>query len=289
MLRFTQKIVLLSTLCFTLNTLLCGCMTSAREDQLQASIKQLQGQVGQLQTKLDSREQQITNTTKTALSSENDVQDVKNQLLLTQGAVDELKAHLQRIEQTAGATNNSGADQNAVALSANRDLLDHIQRQVAYLELATNARFASVRSEKLPAKIKTSAELNKALKHIFELGDFKKVLELASSVLRASSANEAMLQTALEYKAEAKFKLQDYKGAALDFSTYAEVYSGAPKYARALLLAGDSYVYLKNEQVAKSYYQECAQSYATSAEGKAAADRLASLAAQHATPAQAQQ
>jgi TolA-binding protein len=69
---------------------------------------------------------------------------------------------------------------------------------------------------------------------------------MSSAILNAMEAKDPMIQIALEYRAESKFRLQDYKGAAIDFSNYIDFYPSAKKYPRALLLAGDSYVYLKN-------------------------------------------
>ena len=254
-----------------------GCITSSRQDQLQASISQLQGQVFQLQEQLNKRDQQITNTTQTALSSQNDVESLQTQLQLTQGTVDELKAKIKRIEENTGG---NPSEQNVITLNNQADSLTQIQRQLARIELAANSKVGASRKGKLPQKLHTLADINKSLKSSFEQGNFKQTIETSSSVINASDANDAMLQSAIEYRAESKFKLQDYKGAAIDFSNYIESYPNGQKYSRALLLAGDSYVYLKNNTIAKSYYQECAKSYPNLPEGKAAAGRLANLSAQ---------
>lgn len=262
-----------------------GCITSTRQDQLQSSITQLQGQIFQLQEQMSKREQQITNTTQTALSSQNDVESLQTQLQLTQGSVDELKAKIKRIEETSGA---GASEQSAISPNTQTDSLAQIRRQLARIELMSNSKVGTVRKGKLPSKSHTLAEINKSLKSSFEQSNFKQTIETSNAIINASDANEAMLQSAIEYRAESKFKMQDYKGAAIDFSNYIESYPNTPKYARALLLAGDSYVYLKNNLIAKSYYQECAKSYPNLPEGKASAGRLANLVTQTSTQAQAQ-
>lgn len=254
-----------------------GCLTSSRQDQLQSSITQLQGQVFQMQEQLSKRDQQITNTTQTALSSQNDVESLQTQLQLTQGAVDELKAKIKRIEETSSG---SATDQNVISLNNQPDSLTQMQRQLARIEIAANSKVGLSRKGKLPQKFHTLAEINKSLKNSFEQGNFKQTIEISSIIISASDATDAMLQSAIEYRGESKFKIQDYRGAAIDLSNYIESYPAAQKYARALLLTGDSYVYLKNNPIAKSYYQECAKSYPNLPEGKAAAGRLANLTTQ---------
>lgn len=253
-----------------------GCMTSSRQDQLQASLTQIQGQVFQLQEQVNKRDQQINNTTQAALSSKNDVESLQTQLQLTQGVVDELKLKIKRIEENAGGV---PTESGVIALGGSTDNLTTMQRQIARIELASGSKVAINRKGKLPAKLKTPADITRSLKSSFEQGNFKQTTETSNAVLGASDATDIMIQTALEYRAEAKFKQQDFKGSAIDFSNYIEMFPTAAKYPRALLLAGDSYVYLKNNAIAKSYYQECAKSFANSPEGKAAAGRLASLPA----------
>lgn len=271
MLRLKTVISLASSL-----VLFQSCMTSSRQDQLQTSLTQIQGQVFQLQEQVNKRDQQITNTTQTALSSKSEVENLQTQLQLTQGIVDELKLKIKRIEENAGGM---PAESGVISLGSSPDNLTSIQRQIARLEIAGGAKVAINRKGKLPPKLSTQSEIAKSLKASFEQGNFKQTIETSNTILAASDANEQMLQNALEYRAEAKFKSQDYKGSAIDFSNYVEMFPSSAKYPRALLLAGDSYVYLKNNTIAKSYYQECAKNFSNTPEGKAAAGRLASLPA----------
>ncbi|KAB8030634.1 hypothetical protein [Fluviispira multicolorata] len=256
--------------------LMSGCMTSSRQDQIQSSISQLQGQIFQIQEQLSSRDQQITNTTQTAISSQNEVQNLQTQIQLTQGNVDELKARLKRMEETSG---NGGSEQNVITLNNNHEFIA-LQRQIARIEIMLNNRLNNNKKAKLPEKLKTIPSITKSLKTDFEQSKFKQVIDNSSAILIATDASEPMQQIALEYRAEARFKIQDFKNAALDFTSYIERFPDAPKNARALLLAGDSYVYLKNNLIAKTYYQECAKVYANMPEGKASAGRLANLTAQ---------
>ncbi|WP_186646771.1 tetratricopeptide repeat protein [Fluviispira vulneris] len=255
---------------------LTGCMTSSRQDQLQSSISQLQGQIFQIQEQLSKRDQQITNTTQTAISSQNEVQNLQTQIQLTQGSVDELKARLKRMEETAGSTGN---EQNVVTLSNSPEFVA-LQRHIARIDLVLNTRLNNPKKGKLPEKLKTVQAITKSLKNDLEQNKYKQLIDNSTAILNAHDASDSMQQIAIEYRAEARFKTQDYKNAVLDFTSYIEKFPDAPKNARALLLTGDSYVYLNNNSIAKTYYQECAKVYANMPEGKAATSRLANLMAQ---------
>lgn len=254
-------------------------MTSARQDQLQNVIDKLQDQVTKVQNQLNSKDQQINNTTQTAIASQNEAQNLRDQLQLTQGAVDELKNRLKKIEENAGSNANTNST-NAININSNSDTINTMQKQIARLELMAGSRLSYARQGKLPAKIKNADQLSKILKADFDNGNFKQVSAIATTVLLAHDATDQMLAVALEYRGEARFQQQDYKGAASDLAGVTELFPNAPRKARALLLTGDSYVYLKNNSIALLYYQDCAKNFATTAEGKAAASRLANLTAQ---------
>lgn len=273
-----KKTFIISTFLFASTSFFTGCMTSSRQDQLQWSIDKLQEQVAKIQNQLSSKDQQINNTTQTAIASQNEAQSLHDQLQLTQGAIDEIRNRLKKIEENSGS-NTSAAASNVVNITNNTDVIATLQKQVARLELRLNANLNYPRKGKMPAKIKNNTDLDKSLKTSFDNGNFKQVIDLATSILTAHDATDHMLATALEYRGEAKFQMQDYKGAASDLATLTEVFQNPPRKARALLIAGDSYVYLKNDVIAQLYYQDCVKSFATTPEGKAAASRLSALTA----------
>ncbi len=270
-----RKHTLLLFIPFALLPLFTGCMTSSRQDQLQHSIDGLEEKVNKLQGQLAAKDQQINNTTQTALSSQNDVQSLHDQLQLTQGAISELKNKIKTIEQTAG-TESSPVAPGVVNISSRPDV-SGLQKQIARLELLQNAGLGWSRKGKMPVKIKNETVLADTLKTQLDNGDFKKAIDLSTMVLTAQSATDSMLAVALDFRGEAKFQLQDYRGAALDLSLVTSRFPTHPRQARALLLTGDSYVYLKNSSVASLYYQDCVKSFGATAEGKAASGRLTNL------------
>lgn len=276
--RLHKKHTPLFLLPLFLSSFFSGCMTSSRQDQLQASIDQLNAQVQKMQGQVSSKEQQINNTTQTAIASQNEAQSVQDQLQLTQGAVDELRNRLKRIEENSAS---ASAAPSVLTISSNMaELLGPLQKKVARLELQANNYSLASRTGKLNSKIKNATALNKLLKSVFDKGDFAKVILLTTKVMNAANAPVDMVSLALEYRGEARFQTQDYKNAAIDFSTFVEVFPTSPRKARALLLAGDSYIYLKNNDVAKLYYQDCSSAFPGTDEGKASSSRLANLSAQ---------
>ncbi|MES2614928.1 MAG: hypothetical protein V4591_05895 [Bdellovibrionota bacterium] len=265
-----------------------GCMTSSKQEQLQSSIDKMQDEISKIQTQLSTKDQQINNTTQTALASQNEAQNLRDQLQLTQGAVDEVKNRLKKIEENAGTTSQSNSA-DVVNLSNNTASFATLQKQIARLELMSNSRLSYARKGKMPAKIKTVTDLNKTLKIHFENANFNEIVTLTTNILTAHDATDQMLAVALEYRGEARFQLQEYKGAATDLAGVTELFPNVPRKARALLLAGDSYVYLKNNPIALLYYDECARNFASTAEGKAAAARLSNLTAQMTSPSKESQ
>ncbi len=154
-----------------------------------------------------------------------------------------------------------------------------MQKQIARLELAQNNGLVVNRKGKVPFKIKNLATLEDALKMRLDKSDLKSVIGLSTVVLNAEAATDPMLAIALEYRGEAKFQQQDYRGAALDLALATSRFPTHSRQARALLFAGDSYVYLKNNAVAALYYQDCVKNFAATPEGKAASGRLVNLKA----------
>lgn len=270
------RLLIKTTMILNSAFLITSCMTSSKQEQLESRINQLQDQVNQLST----------SHSKSDLASKNELDDLKNQIQLTQGNVDELNNRLKKIEQSSGSstsltsTTTTPVNSEATPTSENMESNDTLKRQAARMQLANDAHAHSNRTGKLPANIKNAAEAEKALKSEYANGNFKRVEQISTSILNAKNATDSMLATALEYRGEAKFQQHNYKGAAMDLSSFIEKYPSSRRYPRALLLAGDSFVYLKKNDAAMSYYEECAKRYSTHAEGKAAAKRLESLKAQ---------
>ena len=261
-------------------------MTSERQDTLQSSIDDLKSHVNKLEGQLSSKDAQINNTTQTAIASQTEAQSLKDQLQLTQGAVDELKNKLKKIEENSGTTSatTTNLQSQLGGMITNSENIFILEKKIALLELKTNINYSSVRKGKLHPKIKNINDEDKLLKLALDKGDFKSVIAIASSVLSAAEATNLMMATALEYRGEAKFQMKDFKGSATDFATELEYFPNPPRKARALLLAGDSYVYLKNNQIAQYYYQDCVKYFSKESEGKAASARLSSLNATTSTP-----
>ncbi len=272
--KTSAKRIFLGTFLFIGILPLQGCITSERQDQLQKNIDKVQSQLNKIQNNV----QQLSNSEQNLNASQIDLQSLKDQLQLTQGDLLELKNRIKHIEETAGAGSTTVAPDVVNLNHTNNSDISSLQKRLSRVELLLNDNlFSNTRKGKLPVKIKNQTVLEDSLKTWLDSGDFKKVILISTQVLNAQDASQSMLGIALEYRGEAKFQMKDYRGAALDLGLYAEKFPKQSRSARALLLTGDSYVYLKNSAAAKFYYQECAKNYGSTAEGKAAADRLGKL------------
>ena len=278
----SKKLFLFFPFLFATPLFFSSCMTSERQDTLQTSIDNLQSHVNKLEGQLSSKDAQINNTTQTAIASQTEAQSLRDQLQLTQGAVDELKNKLKKIEENSGITTNLQSQLGG--MMTNTENIYILEKKIALLELKTNLNYSSVRKGKLPSKIKNINDEDKILKSTLDKGDFKAVAAIASTILSATDATNLMMATALEYRGEAKFQMKDFRGSAADLATELEYFPNPPRKARALLLTGDSYVYLKNNLIAQYYYQDCVKYFASESEGKAASARLSSLNATTSTP-----
>ena len=94
----------------------------------------------------------------------------------------------------------------------------------------------------------------------------------------ASGLGADYKETALMFKAEAAFSSENYKASAADFGEFLRKYPNSDRRPRALLLAGDSHVYLKQLDTAKVQYKECVDKFAKKQECVAAKERLERLA-----------
>lgn len=264
-----QKPVLFA-FCFGMAWLLSGCMTTAQEKEM----SDLQTQVDILQKQSKQREQQLSSATQTSQNVQTDLDDLKSQNAQLQGGVDELKMRIKKIEETAGSTSQAAASTE----TPSSDALLIIERRIARLELLNADTLP--KTAKLPAKLKDVATVEKLLKADFDNSRFDDVIKISSIVINAVDAKPQAVAIALEYRGEAKFNQRNYRGAAIDLSSFVESFPTHKRYPRALILAGDSFFYLKKPQVALGYYSECKSSYTNTAEGKAAGGRMTSLTSQ---------
>lgn len=287
---FYTRLFIKSSLVASSLFLITSCMSSTRQEELDAKISRLQDKVDRLSNK--------------DMSSADNLDTLQNQLQIAQGNIDELNVRVKRIEESAGInqvapagnaqnsqtvpdrnaqSSQAAPAENTEALSADGENADQDQKKKTLKKASTETHISSTRTGKLPHNIKTAADADSVLKEEFENGNFKKVISTSSAILNAKGATKSMLATALDYRGESQFQLRNYHAAANDLSAFIGMHIKSTRYPRALLLAGDSFVYLKKNSVALPYYQECAKNYRSRPEGKAAASRIASMRKQSRT------
>jgi TolA-binding protein len=261
-----------------------GCLTSQREEQLQSNIRVLENRIVEMEKgavqrdkSFDSVKTNAEDVRRNNQAAKVENEDLRRQLALTQGAVDELRIKVSRLQEVSGQNDASSENLKLNDLAEQTATID---RRLAKIELEMQNK-DSKEKEGSPAKgtvgkFKNPAELSKVLAASFTKKDYKKVIQVASSVLDSNS-NSNLQEVALEYRAESQFHSKNYEQSAIDFSEFLTKFPKSDRRARALLLGGDSYVYLSQIPTAKGMYEECFKKFPSKEECKAAKERFNNL------------
>ena len=284
--RMTNKIhsyLLIALVCFAQT----ACVTSKREEEINSQLKAMEIRLLEMEKRVQLREQTVDavkNTTEELprkfLTAKNELDEVRRQLSMTQGAIDELRVKMSRVQEgssSSGLNAKSLTDESATLKMAElEDWQNKVEKRLTKTELlAKDAHPSNVRQKNQPT-IKSKNELAKALSTAYSQKDYKQVVKLASNVI-SNTTSEPMKTLAMEFRAEAQFQLQNYDKAAIDLMEIIEKYPTFERKPRALLLAGDSCVYLKQLRAAKALYSECVRLFPDREECKASKERLSRL------------
>jgi TolA-binding protein len=289
--RFPLKKSLISDLSIiatvSVGLLNTGCMTSKREEELRAQIKSFEVRMVEMEKQIQLRDRTVDavknsseESSRKYLTAKNDLDEVKRQLAMTQGSIDELRVKFSRVQD--GSTSSGlnakplNDDSTANRFSDIEDWQSKVEKRLTKAELIAKASQESGSKTKEKLTVKTPAELAKVLSNAYAQKDYAKVVKVASTVI-GNSNSEPMKTLAMEFRAEAHFQLQNYDRAAIDLMEIIEKYPSFERKPRALLLAGDSCVYLKQLRAAKALYSECVRLFPDREECKASKERLARL------------
>lgn len=267
--------------------LMTGCMTSKREEEIRALLDAYENRILNMEKQLQLRDRTVDavkdssdESTRKYLTTKNDLDEVKRQMAMTQGAIDELRVKFARVQ---GGETSSGLDAqplkddtDASRMSELEEWKQRMEKRVTKAELLAKISQDANPKPQTKLTVKSPTELAKILSAAYAKKNYKKVVKLASSIIY-SSKNDSMKTLAMEFRAEAQFQLQNYDLAAVDLFEIIDKYPSFERKPRALLLAGDSCVYLKELQAAKALYTECVQQFPDREECKASKERLARL------------
>ncbi|MEY4066572.1 MAG: hypothetical protein RIR26_2780 [Pseudomonadota bacterium] len=276
--------LLFSTTCAAFLT---SCMTSKREEELQAKLTSFESRMIEMEKQIQLRDRTVDavrdsseESSRKVLSTKGDLDEVKRQLAMTQGAIDELRVKFSRVQEgatTSGLNAKTLTDDSAPARANDmEDWQAKVEKRLTKTELIARSATDTTPKVKVTLTVKTPAELAKVLGGAYAQKDYVKVVKLASNVINNSNS-EPMKTLAMEFRAEAQFQLQHYDKAAIDLMELIDRYPNFERKPRALLLAGDSCVYLKQLRAAKALYSECVRQFPDREECKASKERLARL------------
>lgn len=286
-LAISSQSLFLSSVVILVASLSTGCMTSKREEELKTQIKGFELRIVEMEKQIQLRDRTVDavkdsseESSRKYLTAKNDLDEVKRQLAMTQGAIDELRVKFSRVQEGSTSSGLNAKpltdDTSANRLSDLDDWQSKIEKRVTKTELIAKASQDTSAKAKTPLTVKSPAELAKILSGAYAQKDYPKVVKLASNVIN-NSTSEPMKTLAMEFRAEAQFQLQNYDKAAIDLMEIIEKYPSFERKPRALLLAGDSCVYLKQLRAAKALYSECVRLFPDREECKASKERLARL------------
>jgi len=272
---------------FAVALLCAGCMTSKREEEMQTQIKAFELRIVEMEKQVQLRDRTVDavkdssdESTRKYLTAKSDLDEVKRQMAMTQGAIDELRVKFSRVQDgsTSSGLNAKQLNDDTTSTRFNdlEDWQSKIEKKLTKAELIAKSSQDLVVKPKVNLTVKSPAELAKLLSGAYAQKDYPKVVKLASNVINNSSS-EPMKTLAMEFRAEAQFQLQNYDKAAIDLMEIIEKYPTFERKPRALLLAGDSCVYLKQLRAAKALYSECVRMFPDREECKASKERLARL------------
>lgn len=261
-----------------------ACMTSKREEELNAQLKAFEIRLIEMEKQVQLRDRTVDavknssdESTRKFLTAKGELDEVRRQLSMTQGAIDELRVKMLRVQEgsTTGNLNAKPlADETSPARIAElEDWQNKIEKRLTKTELLAKNANESMAKPKVNLTVKSREELAKLLSSAYGQKDYTKVVKLASNVIN-NAKSEALKTLAMEFRAEAQFQLQNYDKAAIDLIEIIEKYPNFERKPRALLLAGDSCVYLKQLRAAKALYSECVRLFPEREECKASKERL---------------
>jgi len=287
--RFNKKNTLLLSLLALILACLSqpGCMTSKREEEINAQLKSMELRLIEMEKQVQMRDRTVDAVKNTSeessrkvLTAKSELDEVRRQMAMTQGAVDELRVKMMRVQEgTTGSGLNAKPltdESAAMKISELEDWQNKVEKRLTKAELiAKDVRDGGGR-EKTKLSIKNRDELAKLLSSAYGQKDYKQVVKLASNVIHNTNS-EPMKALAMEFRAEAQFQLQNYNKAAIDLMEIIDKYPTFERKPRALLLAGDSCVYLKHFRAAKALYSECVRLFPDREECKASKERLSRL------------
>lgn len=264
-----------------------GCMTSKREEEINSQLKAFELRLMEMEKVLQQRDRTVDAVKSTSeessrkfLTAKSELDEVRRQLAMTQGSIDELRVKMSRLQDgsTSSGLNAKALsdDSAAVRMAEIDDWQNKVEKRLTKTELLAKDANDGNGKQKVQLTVKSREELAKILSTAYGQKDYAKVVKISTNVINNSSS-EPMRTLAMEFRAEAQFQMQNFDKAAIDLLEIIDKYPNFERKPRALLLAGDSCVYLKQFRAAKVLYTECLRLYPDREECKASKERLSRL------------
>lgn len=258
---------------------LAGCISTARERELQNDIFTLKTRIVELEgflLKNDEKGDENESSLSKRIASTNtglDRMDVKIKKLT--GEVETLRVGVMtgQIPGTEATTSSvaSRLDQIELRLEAIEEAQLAMAKNGARSGSQPKSNQADGGKERKSSSLSNLADFTAA----FEKKRYKQVVEEGGAALRNMQGGD---KSALEFMmAESTYKLGNIRDAALKFNDLVESNPSDDVKKRALLRLGDSFRHLGDTATAKLYYSELTQKFSGTEEAATAQERLTEL------------
>lgn len=188
-------------------------------------------------------------------------------------AVEELKSEITRLSGRIEDLERERKSESGKVNTSTREELKKLESRIAELEQAQANMIEAIKKiqETPPPPADTESYLEKG-KSLFEAEKYEGAIDALNLYLKAAKPKKAEQATFL--RAEAHYKLKQYKKAIVDYSKFPEKYIKSSYMPQALYKIGLAFDNLGMHEDAKGFYQELREKFPKSAEAKKARAKL---------------
>lgn len=261
-----------------------GCLTPAKERQLNDDIFNLQTRLLQLENKQSSSDKTIQSRDESAnqrlASTSTTLEKLNVDIQRMRGEIDALRVGVMTGQMPGTDPEQEGSVAKTLTeLGKRLDALEESQKAILEaIEKAQGDKEESSKDKKSASKEKDGDKIRSYgdLKKAFESKRYQAVADEAGDILK-STKKKSQKEEIAYFHAESLFKLGKLRDAALKFNDFVDMKPSAKRLTQAKLRMGDCFRQLGDKDTAKLYYEELVSKHPKSSEAKKAKELLRKL------------
>ena len=181
-------------------------------------------------------------------------------------AVDEIKSEMTRMNGRIEDLERAQKDQAGAANATQSEAAKKLDERVAQLEKSQADMIEQLKKIQEEGPAGDPSELFDKAKAKFDSDDFEGAIDLLNQYLKSAKAKN--VEGATFMRAEANYKLKNYKQAIVDYSKFPEKFTKSKKMPEALYKIGLSFESLGMNDDAKGFFQELVDKFPKSPQAK---------------------